>query len=109
MEEKNKVRKAIVFFNDKKAGILEENSYGYRFIYDERYVKDNPSISLSLPKKEKVHQSKSLFAFFLGLLPEGWYLDLVSKKLKIDKEDKFGLLLATCKDTVGAVSIRQEV
>jgi serine/threonine-protein kinase HipA len=45
----------------------------------------------------------------LGLLPEGWYLDLASKKLKIDKDDKFGLLLATCKDTVGAVSIRQAV
>jgi serine/threonine-protein kinase HipA len=107
MEEKNKIRKAVVFFSDKKAGVLEENSYGYRFVYDDEYIKENPSISLSLPKQKKVHQSRPLFPFFLGLLPEGWYLDLVSKKLKIDKEDKFGLLLATCKDTVGAVSIRQ--
>ena len=109
MEKKNRTRKAVVFFGDKKAGILEEDSYGYRFVYDEEYIKESPSISLSLPKQKREYQSRFLFAFFLGLLPEGWYLDLVSKKLKIDKEDKFGLLLATCKDTIGAVSIRQVV
>jgi len=44
-------------------------------------------------------------AFFENLLPEGWLLELATKKLKISKDDAFGLLLATCADCVGAVEI----
>ena len=108
MQERDKLSKAIVFFRDKTAGILEKTGDGYVFTYDEEYVKNNPSISASLPKEKRVHKSKHLFQFFSGLLPEGWYLNIVSKNLKIDKEDKFSLLLATCSDTAGAVSIRKQ-
>jgi serine/threonine-protein kinase HipA len=108
MQEKNRFPKAIVMFGDKKAGLLEKKDDGYVFSYDEEYVKNNPAISVSLPKEQMIHRSTSLFPFFSGLLPEGWYLNLVSKKLKIDKEDGFGLLVATCQDTAGAVSIRKE-
>ena len=108
MQERDKLSRAIVFFGDKTAGILEKTADGYVFTYDEEYVKNNPSISASLPKEKIVHKSGHLFPFFSGLLPEGWYLNIVSKNLKIDKEDQFSLLLATCSDTAGAVTIRKQ-
>ena len=102
-----KLRKAIVKFKDKRAGILEETDNGFKFTYDKDFLKKNIVISLSLPLREKSHESNTLFSFFTGLLPEGWYLDIVCKTLKIDEKDTFGILLATCKDTIGAVSIEE--
>ena len=40
-----------------------------------------------------------------NLLPEGWLLELSSKKLRISRDDAFGLLLALGSDCVGAVEI----
>jgi serine/threonine-protein kinase HipA len=102
-----KFRKAIILCKDKKAGILEETKDGYRFTYDDEFLKGNQPISLSLPLTQKVYESSNLFSFFLGLLPEGWYLNIVCKKLKIDKRDKFELLLSTCKNTIGAVTVME--
>lgn len=104
--QKNKLRHGIVLYNTELAGIIEETEKGYRFTYDESFIKKNRVISSSLPVKNKTFESTELFSFFVGLLPEGWYLDIVSATLKIDKNDAFGLLLATCKDTIGAVSIK---
>ena len=103
----NKFRKAVVVFNNEKAGTIEEIEGGYRFTYYAEFMKRNRPISVSLPLKQQVYENANLFAFFTGLLPEGWYLDIVSKKLKIDKKDNFGILLATCKETIGAVSIEE--
>lgn len=100
-------RKAIVMFKDEKSGIIEQTQGGYRFTYDGEFMKKNKPISVSLPVTRQVYESFELFPFFLGLLPEGWYLDIVTKKLKIDKNDSFGLLLATCKETTGAVAIEE--
>ena len=103
----DKFRKAAVFFKDKQAGIIEEIEGGYIFTYDSVFVAQNQPLSVSLPLKQKVYEGKDIFPFFLGLLPEGWYLDVVSKTLKIDKKDNFSLLLATCQDTSGAVAIEE--
>ena len=105
--QKNEFRKGEVFFREELSGVIEETAYGYRFTYDENFAKKNISLSISLPIKKRVFESAELFSFFAGLLPEGWYLDLVSSTLKIDKNDSFGILLATCKDTIGAVGIRK--
>lgn len=105
--KKNKFRKAIVLFKDKKAGILEEIENGYRFTYDKEFIKKKISISISLRTKECPYESTRLFPFFTGLLPEGWYLDIVCATLKIDKKDTFGILLGTCKDTIGVVTIKE--
>ena len=101
----NGYRKARVMMYDREAGIIEETEHGYRFHYDENYLKTGHPISVSLPMKPEPYESDTLFSFFEGLLPEGWYLDVVSSKLKIDKNDIFGMLLATCTDTAGAVSM----
>ena len=100
-------RKALVLFDNIEVGILEEIKGGYLFSYKDEYIKYYHSISVSLPKEKKVFESKILFSFFLGLLPEGWYLNMVSKVMKIDEKDKFSILLATCKDTVGAVTVKE--
>jgi serine/threonine-protein kinase HipA len=46
-----------------------------------------------------------LFAFFDGLIPEGWLLDIAEKNWKINYKDRMGLLLTCCKDCIGAVSV----
>ena len=46
-----------------------------------------------------------LFPFFDGLIPEGWLLDIVQKNWKLDPRDRMGLLLATCKDCIGNISV----
>ncbi|MBI5418155.1 HipA N-terminal domain-containing protein [Candidatus Poribacteria bacterium] len=101
-------RKANIFFKEKLAGLLEETEKGYRFTYDTNFLNSKTPISISLNIREESYENTELFPFFEGLLPEGWYLDIVSTSLKIDKNDKFGLLLATCKDTIGAVKIEGE-
>lgn len=102
---KDNHRKARVMLNDMEAGIIEETGKGYTFQYNNNYLKNGRPISVSLPLRPEPYESEILFNFFEGLLPEGWYLDVVSSKLKIDKNDLFGILLSTCKDTAGAASI----
>jgi serine/threonine-protein kinase HipA len=48
-----------------------------------------------------------LFAFFDGLIPEGWLLDIAEKNWKINYKDRMGLLLTCCKDCIGAVSVEK--
>src|SRR3989338_3483127 len=102
------LRKAQVFYNNELAGYLAETSEGYAFQYDFEFLKKNIPISISLPPKEEPYESKELFPFFKGLLPEGWYLNIVSMTQKVDSNDSFGLLLAsTSGDTIGAVTVRK--
>jgi serine/threonine-protein kinase HipA len=101
-------RRAHVFYRDRLAGTLTERDDGtYRFEYDPEYLRQGPAISLSLPLRPEPFDSTALFPFFAGLVPEGWYLRLASAKLKIDEKDTFGLLLHTCGDCIGAVSIAE--
>ncbi len=101
-------RSAEVYFRDRLAGRLDElDGGGYRFGYDQEYLSDGQAISLTLPLQEAPLESPELFSFFAGLVPEGWYLQIVSRTLKIDPSDTFGLLLNTCGDCIGAVSVRE--
>ena len=101
-------RTAYVYVRDTFAGILKETDAGYSFIYDSDYLEyENPSaVSLTLPIQKGEYTSKTLFAFFDGLIPEGWLLDIVTHNWKIDRKDRFGLLLVACKDPIGNVQIK---
>jgi serine/threonine-protein kinase HipA len=103
------MRKALVFRNGEITGTLIQNSpENYEFIYDDAWLINDkcPAISLTLPKSQKVFQSDYLFPFFFNLLSEGVNKELQCRQLKIDKNDYFGLLLATAsKDTIGAITI----
>ena len=99
---------AVVFYGQTRAGLLTKKKDGYEFTYDRDYMADPDAmpISLSMPLREEKYESKDLFSFFDDLLPEGWLLDLTCSIAKIDKNDKFRLLLQTGQDPVGAVSVR---
>jgi serine/threonine-protein kinase HipA len=100
-------RVAKIFFYDNYVGVLKEADDGYIFTYDEAYVLEHNAyaISKTLPLQQKVFLSKTLFAFFDGLIPEGWLLDLAEQNWKLQAKDRFGLLLACCKNCIGAVSV----
>ncbi|MDR2429131.1 MAG: HipA N-terminal domain-containing protein [Candidatus Margulisbacteria bacterium] len=100
-------RKARVYFRGAPAGILAETPDGFSFTYDADFRTKNPPISASLPFSAVPLSSARLFPFFAGLLPEGWYLNVVTARYKIDRRDAFGLLLAVGRDTIGAVTIEE--
>ena len=102
-------RIGYVYVYSNYAGTIEENDDGYRFCYDEEYLKgDNPKpVSLTLPLRKEPYISKTMFSFFDGLIPEGWLLDIAEETWKLDSRDRFGLLLACCRSCIGAVSIRE--
>ena len=101
-------RQADVFYRGRQAGRLTELAEGgYRFIYDQEYLRDGRAIALTLPLQAEPFESPSLFPFFAGLVPEGWYLHIVSPTIKVDERDTFGLLMKTCGDCIGAVSVRE--
>ncbi len=102
-------RTAQVYVRGKLAGLLRETDEGYSFSYDSDYLSsENPSpVSLTLPLTEKPYTSKTLFAFFDGLIPEGWLLDVVVHNWKLNEKDRFGILLAACKDPIGNVSVME--
>lgn len=100
--------KAEVLYNGKLAGRLEKNDNGYSFRYDVDYLKaENPKpVSQTLPLSEYPYQSRILFPFFDGLIPEGWLLNIASKHWKIKGTDRFELLITLCRDTIGAVTVQ---
>ncbi len=102
------MRQGKVFYKDLVAGILTETDEGeYVFQYDHNYVKNNPEdfITFTMPVRVQLYKDNRLFPFFEGLIPEGWMLDIASENWKINKNDRMGLLLACCKNCIGAVSI----
>lgn len=103
-------RKASVFVQNQFAGILEETEDGYQFCYDKDYLTQGSAfpVSLTLPLSKEPYRSGVLFPFFDGLIPEGWLLAVVNRNWKIEPQDRFGLLLAVCRDSIGDVSIRKE-
>ena len=102
------LRKAQVFYKNDLAGYISERHTGYIFQYDYEFLQKNIPISISLPPRQEPYHSKELFPFFKGLLPEGWYLNIVCATQKVDNKDSFGLLLASAGgDTIGAVTVRR--
>ena len=100
-------RKGNVYLCGRLAGQIMETDEGYSFIYDEGYLaRGGAAVSLTLPADKKEYTSSTLFSFFDGLIPEGWLLDVASRNWKIDPADRFGLLLAVCRDPIGNVSIK---
>ena len=102
-------RTAYVYVRNTFAGTLKETDSGYSFLYDSNYLEsENPSaVSLTLPMQKQEYTSKTHFSFFDGLIPEGWLLNIVSHNWKIDRKDRFGLLLVACKDPIGNVRIKE--
>jgi len=101
------MRKAEIKILDITVGWLLQDENGYHFTYSEDYLKISGAypVSLTLPLQQQAFDSKVLFPFFDGLIPEGWLLDIAEKNWKLNPRDRMGLLLACCKDCIGAVSV----
>ena len=100
-------KEAKVKMHSRTAGWLVHDEDGYHFQYDEKYLESDIAepVSLTLPLQKVPFTSKVMFPFFDGLIPEGWLLDIAKKNWKLNPRDRMGLLMAFCKDCIGAVSI----
>ena len=98
------MRQGKVFYNEILAGIVTEDENGYSFVYDEAYLGGNHPlpVSLTLPLQREPFRSNVLFSFFDGLIPEGWMLNIAERNWKINRRDRMALLLACCRDCIGA-------
>ena len=101
----------IVYLNDEAVGTITKAGEAFIFRYNDDYY-NNPqkkAISVTLPKTQQEYRSGELFPFFFNMLSEGVNRKLQCQLLKIDENDYFSLLLATGgKETIGAVSVKQE-
>jgi serine/threonine-protein kinase HipA len=102
------MKRAGIYFRNDFAGVLVEDDNGYTFRYLHEYLmKENAMpVSLTLPLTDKPYTSKVMIAFFDGLIPEGWLLNIAEQNWKIDRRDRMALLLSCCKDCIGAVSVK---
>lgn len=101
------MKQAKIFLRNHLAGILTEDENGYSFVYDDDFLASDhaEAVSLTLPLQSEPFRSNVLFPFFDGLIPEGWLLTIAENNWKIDARDRMSLLLACCKDCIGAVSV----
>lgn len=101
------MREGIVFVSGIKAGIISETENGYVFEYDKDYLLNANAlqVSITMPMRSEPYESKTLFSFFDGLIPEGWLLNIAERNWKVNRRDRMGLLMACCRDCIGNVSI----
>jgi serine/threonine-protein kinase HipA len=103
------MRQGKVYYKDHLAGIITETDEGeYQFQYTAQYVSEHPGafITFTMPVRNEPYVDNRLFSFFEGLIPEGWLLSIASVNWKINQNDRMGLLLACCRDCIGAVSVK---
>lgn len=100
------MRKALVSVHGKRAGVLVEKDDGtYSFTYDDNY--HGEPVSLTMPLNKSVYEFNVFPPFFDGLLPEGFELEALLKKYKIDRYDYFQQLVQVGADLVGAVTVEK--
>lgn len=101
-------RRGIVRLSGVRCGMLEElPDGGTKFTYDPEHLTrpDARPVSLTMPLRAEPYSASTLLPFFRNLLPEGWLLDISLARLKVARDDAFGLLLATCRDCIGECEI----
>lgn len=105
-------RRAVVRLDGQRVGMLTEETGGNRvtFAYDPDYEASPGAVpvSLTLPLGKGPWETRGIHPFFAGLLPEGWLRALAHRKMQVDENDEFGLLMATGADCIGAVEVVAE-
>ncbi|MBU2646918.1 HipA N-terminal domain-containing protein [bacterium] len=101
------MRKCVVFQKNIQSGYLLEHQQNvqYEFQYLSGYQGD--PISLAMPVRDEPYLFDRFPSFFDGLLPEGYQLAALLKRLKIDRDDPFSQLMAIGKDMVGSVTVEE--
>ena len=105
-----KHKRGRVFVDKNFAGIIEAREGLYTFQYDASYLKSiSPEpVSLTLPLRAEAYEQKTMIAFFDGLIPEGWLLNIITENWKINPRDRMSLLLTAFRDCIGNISIVED-
>ena len=67
-----------------------------------------PSISLTMPLTQRVYFFDRFPPFFAGFLPEGFMLDALLQKAKLDRDDRFEQLLRVGGELVGNITVEKD-
>jgi len=102
------MRRARVYNFGILCGYLDEIILGKEYVFTYRDGYDGKPISLTMPISRTVYHYEQFPPFFDGLLPEGFNLDALCRRMKIDRDDAFRQLLIVGKDVVGSVSVEPE-
>jgi len=103
-------KRANIYYNNILAGSLIKADSQYIFRYEKGYLEsNNPAISIAFPKTASEYTSNELFPFFYGLLAEGEEKELQCRLLGIDEDDHFTRLIKTAHNTIGAVTVEEEL
>ncbi len=96
-----------VYLHGSHAGTLERESQArLSFSYAKLWVEaDGAPISLSLPVREGAYDHDECTPFFEGLLPEGDFLEAVSRTLHVSARNPFQLLAEIGGECAGAISV----
>ncbi len=102
------MNRAKVFNFGIHCGYLDEIIKGkeYKFQYLELY--NGEPVSLTMPLEKKEYIFNEFPPFFDGLLPEGFMLEALCRRMKVDKDDSFRQLLLVGGDAVGSVTVEPE-
>lgn len=104
------MRRCEVLVHGIVAGVLSETDSPreYQFQYNDDYIEsDGVPVCLAMPLRREPYHSEVLFPYFFNMLSEGENRSLQSSLLHIDRDDDFGILLATAQhDTIGAVTVK---
>ena len=98
------MKEADVFVHGRCAGRLVEEAPGRRYTFTYEAAYEGAPVSLTMPVRDDPYRFDRFPPFFDGLLPEGWQLEALLRRRKLDRMDHMGQLLAVGMDTVGAVS-----
>jgi serine/threonine-protein kinase HipA len=102
------IRNAKVYLRSIEVGLLRKISDDqYSFQYNTSYLTSSNAIAISrsFPLQDAPFLSSKLHPFFDNLITEGWLLEYTEKIFHIDKTNRFGLLMATGKAPIGAVTV----
>lgn len=100
------VSQAEVYKNGVLAGQIARDRSGFiHFTYLSDY--DGPPVSTTLPREgpDPHYIGPGLPAFFAGLLPEGYRLELLRSSLKTSADDELSILLAVGSNLPGDVQV----
>jgi serine/threonine-protein kinase HipA len=103
-------RRGRVYVDRDLAGWIDETADGMSFTYAPEWLESTAArpLSLILPLRAEPYVARGLHPFFAGLLPEGWFFDIALATSKLSADDTFGLLLALCRDCIGAARIEPD-
>jgi serine/threonine-protein kinase HipA len=101
------MRKCLIRQNDVSSGQLTEHQQNLRYEFQYFPEYHGPPISLTLPIQKESYWFDQFPPFFDGLLPEGYQLEALLRRLKIDRDDPISQLITTGGDLVGSVTVEE--